>query len=310
MVETAPVTLLDGVPDGEYVGMQIGIGLAAVGCIPQIGIALAVGYRRAANHVFFVARNVESPVSALDYSLEKLLLRNEALRFQQMVLAQQFVERLKLLGCFYLFADDAAFFTFFYHSLHAFRYALLGSTTVQRVVYAHPVDREELLLAELAVAKHLLALIAHFDVEHAVAEPLPQRVEHLSEDLATLFNVRVIDTFAKQSAVHEEVGWNPRCAVANDGQHVSHNLSRATLGNHHVGFLTRRLARQSEKLRTMKEVIVVECRQFPFMSDDIGFQLVHGAKIRKKSKKVKEYKGKKSKINGNLLFILYFCTKI
>ena len=52
---------------------------------------------------------------------------------------------------------------------------------VQRVVNAHPVDREETLLAEAPVTEHLLAQMAHLDVEHPVLQLARQGCEHQSE---------------------------------------------------------------------------------------------------------------------------------
>ena len=71
--------------------------------------------------------------------------------------------------------------------------------------------------------------------------------------------------------MHKEIRWKPRRSVAHDGQHVSHNLSVAVFGNHHVGLLTRRLPRQPEELTAVEEVGVVERRQLLFTGNDIGF---------------------------------------
>ena len=151
---------------------------------------------------------------------------------------------------------------------------------MQGVVDAHPVNGEKLLLTELTVCKHLLTLVAYLDVEDAIAEALAQCVEHLSENLAALFDVGRIDSFAEQSAVHEEIRRQPRCAVAHDSQQVSHHLSAIVFGNHHIRLLTGCLPRQSEELRTVEEVRVIEWRQLFFAGDDVGFQLVHSAKLR------------------------------
>ena len=136
-------------------------------------------------------------MTALDNSSEELLLGNEALRLQQMVLAQQLVEKRKFLCALHLFCYYPAFVSPVYQSLHALRDALFGRTAVQRVVDAHPMDGEELLLAQLAVGKHLLALVAHLDVEYALAESLAQRTQHFAEHLAALLNLRGVDTFTQ-----------------------------------------------------------------------------------------------------------------
>ena len=54
--------ILDGVPDGELAGMHPCEGLAAVGCIPEIGLMIGVDHSRAAHHAVVIAGEKEATV--------------------------------------------------------------------------------------------------------------------------------------------------------------------------------------------------------------------------------------------------------
>lgn len=199
-------------------------------------------------------------MAALDDTFEELFSRYETLGFQQVVTSEQIVEGSKLFGCLYLFCNDAPLVGFINARLHTLADALFGRMAVQRVVYTHPVDRKELLLAELAVSEHLMAEITHLYIYNTRCQSLAQRTKHLSEKHLAVDIVSVY-AFTQQTAVHEEIGWQPRRAVAYDGQHVSHHLTIRILGYNHVWLLPRRLPRQAKELSTVEEIPVIQCRK-------------------------------------------------
>ena len=201
---TAGVGILDGMPQGQLVGMQKCKRLTTESGVPQVGVLLAVGHSRTADNVVVITSQIQSSVSLVLNGREEFLVGDIALGFQPVVMLQQLDERLKVGLVLHLIGNDALGVGIIDVFLQAFRDTLLGSVTVQRVVNAHPVDREELSLPQFLVSEHLLAQITDFDVDYAVTQLVAQGFHHHAEQFAVrIAFVRIaIDTFAKDSAMH------------------------------------------------------------------------------------------------------------
>ena len=201
---TAGVGILDGMPQGQLVGMQKCKRLTTESGVPQVGVLLAVGHSRTADNVVVITSQIQSSVSLVLNGREEFLVGDIALGFQPVVMLQQLDERLKVGLVLHLIGNDALGVGIIDVFLQAFRDTLLGSVTVQRVVNAHPVDGEKLSLPQFLVSEHLLAQVTDFDVEHAIAQPVSQGFHHHAEQLVVRIAVVgvAIDTFAKDSAMH------------------------------------------------------------------------------------------------------------
>lgn len=101
------VTVLDGVPDGEHVGMDQCERLTP-GCgIPQVGLLLAIDHGRATHHMPLVTGEIEPTVPLLLQTLEELVGGNITLGLQPVMMAQKLGESLEVVIALHLVGHHA-----------------------------------------------------------------------------------------------------------------------------------------------------------------------------------------------------------
>ena len=103
---TAGVGILDGMPQGQLVGMQKCKRLTTESGVPQVGVLLAVGHSRTADNVVVITSQIQSSVSLVLNGREEFLVGDIALGFQPVVMFQQLDERLKVGLVLHLIGDD------------------------------------------------------------------------------------------------------------------------------------------------------------------------------------------------------------
>ena len=281
MLVAPAVSVLDGVPQRQFVRMQHDKRLAAESGVPKVGVLVTVGHGGAADDVLVIAGEIQPTVLFLLYMEEELLVGNVSAGLQPVVVLQQLHERAEVSLVLHLVGDHSLGVGVVDTFLQAGGDTLLRRMTMQRVVDAHPVDRKELPLLQFAVAEHLMTEVTDFDVEHTVAQLAAQGVEHHAEKLIVgiaLMGIGV-DTLAQHPAMHIYIRWEPRRAIPDDTQHVSHHLTVGRLYHYHVRTLAWGLLGYLKQLPALEEVLIVQRRQLFGSSDDTDFWLIHGAKI-------------------------------
>ena len=208
-------------PDGHDVGMDEGKCLSTECGVPQVGIATAIDHCRTADDHFTILGDIEpSAIMLLDVT-EEGIVRNVSLGFQPVVMVKQLGECLEIVLGGYLLSHHATGIGMDNALVHLVADALFWCMAVKGVVDAHPVDREEMLLAELPVAKHLLAEVTNFQIEHAAAQTVADGLQHQGKQVAAVGTLGRVGALAQDAAMHEEIGREPRSAITNDGQQLS-----------------------------------------------------------------------------------------
>ena len=105
--------------------------------------------------------------------VKELVVRNISLWFKPMVLVKEFVKSYKIILTLHRLTGHPTGVCILDVMQHLLCDAFFGCATVKGVVDAHPVNGEELLLAELLVAEHLLTEIAHLNIQDATAYSAP-----------------------------------------------------------------------------------------------------------------------------------------
>ena len=241
--------------------VQRQVGLAAEGGVPEIGILVAIDTGRAADDMLAGFGDKQlAPVRFAQFDKE-LAVRDVSFWLKPMVMAQQFVEGLQVLFRFHRLAGHATCVGHLDAVHHLFRNPFLGGLAVQGVVDAHPVDGEIVVVAEVAVAKHLLGEVTDFDVKSFGVQSLRQCCQHLPEKFVLFVVAFGIGTFAHHPAVHEDERGNEGGTVADRCQQLADHPSRFIGTDHHIGLHLGRGGTDEEQLAAVEEVAFLHLRQ-------------------------------------------------
>ena len=231
MLVTILVGVFHHVPNNYRVWVQLVVCFAPECRVPQVCVALAVSHGSTGYHSSVIFGNKQLSACTLHNLSEEYLVWNISFRFQYVVLSQQFLESLKVLFCAYYLCLCSALVGVVYSALQLFVYSFLGRMAVQRVVYAHPVNRVVARLPQLLVSHHFLAHVAHLYKQHPVVQLSCQRSQHLAQQLVFLCLVAV-NPFAQYSAVYQQEWRQQQRSVSHYAQHVA-QFAPAFIGNHH-----------------------------------------------------------------------------
>lgn len=141
------VGMFHHIPYHDDVGVQGVEGFASEGRIPQVGVALTVNAGGTGYHLFMIFGNKQIAVAVVHHLTEEDIVGDIALGFQNVVLAQQLGESLKIVLVANNLGMHAALVGVVDTLLQFWGDALFGCMAVQRVVYRHPVNGIVAILA-------------------------------------------------------------------------------------------------------------------------------------------------------------------
>ena len=295
------VGILDGMPNGDLIGMEHEVGLPTESGIPQKGVAAVIGTGRTADDMIVIFGDEQLTLIAVIQVLKELFVRNIPFWLQPIVLAQQLVESLEVgwgVNCLTSHPSGIGILEVMHH---LFRDPFLRRMAVQGVVDAHPVDGEILVLPELLVAEHLLRQVADFDVKSFLVQLLGEGSNHLTEKIVPAVGTFGIDAIAQDPTLDEEKRWEKGGAVTHICQQLAQHVAMIVGTDHHIWLHPGGSRTDVEQLSTMEEIAFLQHRHFVWPCVDMYLYSFHATNIRKESEK----------IVAALYFFnsfLYFCT--
>ena len=240
---------MDGMPDGEGVGVETAVGLTARGHERQPGIAPVIGAKAASDEPLLIKGEEDADVGVIPQCRDDGLGGNVTPPLRAVVAGEKAMECPDLLAAPCLPARHAHGLALAYVAKGLRREPLAGRHAVEGIADLLPTDGEIAALPELTVGEHLTRQPADLgDKAETAAETMGERLEHHPEQRRRRL-VGLIVALSIDLRLAEE---GPPCAPE-DSHHVGRHLAIGTGDDSHEGAVPGRLLDDVEELGAMEE---------------------------------------------------------